>query len=96
MNRKLSVLLCLIFCFASASRAHAYLDPGIGTYTFQILIAGLMATIFSLGRFWHRLLGLFSKKAAHLGNRDRSGYQGSSGNSHTTQADPDTDKVHQD
>ncbi len=92
MNRKLSVLLCLTFCLVSASRAHAYLDPGIGTYTFQILIAGLMAAIFSLGRFWHRLCGLFSKKAEDSDDRDRSVHGGTPGNAEVARSDSDTEK----
>ncbi len=92
MNRKLFVLLCLTFCLVSASRAQAYLDPGIGTYTFQILIAGLMAAIFSLGRFWHRLLGLFSKKALVSDDLDRSVHDGPTGNADAAPSDSDIEK----
>jgi O-antigen ligase len=67
MNRKLVVLLCLTLCFGAVSQAYAYLDPGIGTYTFQILIAGFMAAAFTFSRWWSRLRGFFSKGSANSG-----------------------------
>lgn len=46
--------------------AHAYLDPGTGSYIFQILIAGLLGAAFAVKVFWARiksfLAGVFSKQ----------------------------------
>jgi hypothetical protein len=51
---------------AAPGRAHAYLDPGTGSYLFQILIAALVGGLFTVKLFWGRLrlfsLGLFGKK----------------------------------
>lgn len=51
---------------ASPPRAHAYLDPGTGSYFFQILIAGLIGGLFAVKLFWGRIKaffqGLFGKK----------------------------------
>ena len=33
--------------------AHAYLDPGTGSYIFQILIASLLGIIMGIKIFWH-------------------------------------------
>ena len=47
-------------------RVHAYLDPGTGSYLFQILIAALVGGLFAVKLFWGRIkaffLGLFGKK----------------------------------
>ncbi|MGO9566852.1 MAG: hypothetical protein ACLP5H_04855 [Desulfomonilaceae bacterium] len=61
---KLVVFLCITLSVALTTEAHAYLDPGIGTYTFQILIAGVMVGVYTLGRWRNRLLGFFSKRFA--------------------------------
>jgi hypothetical protein len=34
--------------------AHAYLDPGTGSYIIQILIGGLLGGVFAIGIFWKR------------------------------------------
>ncbi len=52
---------------ASPGRARAYLDPGTGSYLFQILIAGLIGGLFAIKIFWVKIkgffLGLFGKRA---------------------------------
>jgi len=35
--------------------AHAYLDPGTGSYALQIGLAGLFGALFALKSFWRRL-----------------------------------------
>ena len=46
--------------------AHAYLDPGTGSYIFQIVIAGLLGAAFAVKVFWIKiksfLAGVFSKQ----------------------------------
>jgi hypothetical protein len=42
--------------------AHAYLDPGTGSYILQILIAGLFGALFMLKMFWGSIVGFFSKR----------------------------------
>jgi hypothetical protein len=44
--------------------AHAYLDPGTGSYILQILIASLVGALFMLKVFWGRIIGFFSKDAS--------------------------------
>jgi len=43
-----AVLVC-------CGRAHAYVDPGTGSYILQIVIAGLVGAAFTLRLFWKRL-----------------------------------------
>ena len=35
--------------------AHAYIDPGSGSYMLQLAMAGLMAIVFSVKMSWQRL-----------------------------------------
>ena len=39
----------------AAAPAHAYLDPGTGSYVFQMLAAALVTGGFLLKTFWRRL-----------------------------------------
>ncbi|MCR4305814.1 MAG: hypothetical protein NUV73_01890 [Candidatus Daviesbacteria bacterium] len=50
-------LLILIF----PREAHAYLDPGTGSYLLQILAAGILASLFFIKSWWRRLKNLFLK-----------------------------------
>jgi len=43
------------------SPAQAYLDPGTGSYLFQILIAGLVGGLFALKLFWRQIKDFFQK-----------------------------------
>ena len=36
-------------------RAQAYIDPGTGSYIFQLLIAGFLAGIFFIKTFWTKI-----------------------------------------
>ena len=51
--------------------AHAYLDPGTGSYLFQIFIAGLIGGAFALKIFWRRIWLFFSRLFSKKGNDDR-------------------------
>jgi|SRR5208283_1935190 len=69
---KLVVFLCIASSLALTTEAHAYLDPGIGTYTFQILIAGVMTAVFTLSRWRGSLLEFFSKRFANSDEKSES------------------------
>lgn len=53
-----------MFCFDSIFLA--YLDPGFGSFIFQMLIAGLVGTGFAVKLFWTQIkcfiTALFTKK----------------------------------
>lgn len=56
-----SLLALLVFlCFAQSS-AFAYLDPGSGSYLFQILLAFFIGALFSLKVLWKKMAAFFSK-----------------------------------
>ena len=58
------VSLAVLASLLLAQEAHAYLDPGTGSYIFQILISGLVGALFMLKVFWGRIVGLFSKNSS--------------------------------
>lgn len=45
----------LIFTLTFAHNAHAYLDPGSGSYMLQILLGTIVAGFFAIKHYWHRL-----------------------------------------
>jgi hypothetical protein len=51
-----SVIIGVCFWLAFAPHpAHAYIDPGTGSYLLQLLIGGLFAAAFTLKAFWGRI-----------------------------------------
>lgn len=41
--------------------AHAYLDPGTGSFVFQAIVALLVGAAFTLKVYWQRLRDLFTR-----------------------------------
>jgi hypothetical protein len=44
------------------SKAHAYIDPGIGSVILQAIIGGIAATIFTIKIYWQKIKDFFNKK----------------------------------
>lgn len=61
-----SVAVFFFLLFLSGPAAHAYIDPGTGSYMLQIAIAFLVGALFSIKIFWKRIMAFlklhFSKK----------------------------------
>jgi len=49
--------------------AHAYLDPGTGSYIFQLLIAGVVGLAFVIKVFWGRIKGFFTRLFSRTGEQ---------------------------
>jgi hypothetical protein len=45
-----------------APPAHAYLDPGTGSYVFQMVAAAVVSAGFVVRAYWHRLRSLFTRR----------------------------------
>ena len=47
--------------------SYGYIDPGTGSYVFQVIVAALVAASFAIKIYWQKIKkfvsGLFSKKA---------------------------------
>jgi hypothetical protein len=53
-------LVFFAFCmFLFPMNAHAYLDPGTGSYVLQLALAALVGTLFAIRLFWNRIKSFF-------------------------------------
>jgi hypothetical protein len=53
----MAVALCL-----SAPPAAAYLDPGTGSYVFQMVAAAVVSVAFVARAYWHRVRAFFARR----------------------------------
>ncbi len=58
-----ALLAAVCLSLASNHSAHAYIDPGTGSYIFQLLIGMGLASAYLVKVYWQRILGFFSKKS---------------------------------
>ena len=54
-------LTTTIWLSGGVARAAAYLDPGSGSFFIQLLVAGLMGTLFLIGAYWRRVKAFILK-----------------------------------
>jgi hypothetical protein len=60
LGRMLAIgLLVALLHVAFPPPAYAYLDPGTGSYIFQLLIAAVVGLAFLIKVFWGRIKGFF-------------------------------------
>jgi hypothetical protein len=59
LGTALVVLVLALFFFPA--QAHAYLDPGTGSYFIQIALATLVGALFAVRLFWGRIKAFFQK-----------------------------------
>ena len=59
-----TILYLVIF----PQQAHAYLDPGTGSYVLQVAAAVLFGGLFLIKTWWSQIAGFFSKV---LGRKDK-------------------------
>lgn len=55
-------LFLLYFGVVAVPNAHAYIDPGSGSFIFQVLIGGLLAGGVAVKAFWRRIANFFSRR----------------------------------
>ena len=53
--------LTVAFLLISTQDAHAYLDPGTGSYILQVLVAVFIGGFYALKVYWGRIKAFFSK-----------------------------------
>ncbi|MBN2391090.1 MAG: hypothetical protein JXR84_10210 [Anaerolineae bacterium] len=61
--KKLLTILALatLVYLASPSPVYAYLDPGTGSFIFQLVVAGLAGAAFIVKMYWGKIKTLFAK-----------------------------------
>lgn len=74
-NARLSIVLFSLFVYLFLSaKAHAYLDPGSGSYIFQLIVAALFGALFGIKIFWSRIkqffVNLFSRNKINNNKED--------------------------
>ena len=52
----LLAIVCLVFPFYS----YGYIDPGTGSYVFQIIVAALVAVSFAVKVYWLKIKGFIA------------------------------------
>jgi hypothetical protein len=52
---KRTLVYAVIFYFGLGRPTYAYIDPGSGSYFLQLLIAGLLAGMYSLKIYWGKI-----------------------------------------
>ena len=55
------LMLLIVAVFFLPTPAHAYLDPGTGSYFIQIALAALVGAAFAVRLFWGRIKAFFQK-----------------------------------
>ena len=62
LKRKLIFILFLILALqvTLSQNAFAYLDPGTGSYIFQVLVAIFIGAIFTIKMYWQKIKTFFS------------------------------------
>jgi hypothetical protein len=63
----LTAFTALVMIVGTSAPAHAYIDPGSGSYLLQLALAGILAVVFSLKMSWQRLR---TNVAARFGSRE--------------------------
>jgi len=59
-----SLVLAAIVCLFFPASAYAYLDPGTGSYIFQLILAGIVGFLFVLRLYWKRIKGFFTRSSS--------------------------------
>jgi hypothetical protein len=55
------VLFVAVTTFVFPETSAAYLDPGTGSFVFQILISGVVGGLYTIKTYWRNIKGFFKK-----------------------------------
>jgi membrane protease YdiL (CAAX protease family) len=62
LNRLPTLLICSVLLFLIFPQtAYAYLDPGTGSYFFQLIIGALVGASFAIKIYWKKINTFFAK-----------------------------------
>lgn len=70
MNQILNIVICALIFLASAKYTQAYLDPGSGSYIFQIILAAILGAAFSIKIFFARIKLFFARTFSKKKDKD--------------------------
>jgi hypothetical protein len=59
------------FVLMMAPAAHAYIDPGTGSYVFQVIVGALLGAAVAVKVFWRRIWNFVTRRSAKERTADR-------------------------
>jgi hypothetical protein len=59
----------LYFLVAAAPAAHAYIDPGTGSYVFQVVVGAILGAAVAIKVFWRRIWGFLTRRSVKVKDR---------------------------
>ena len=65
-----ALAVVLIFLALVPATAHAYLDPGSGSYLLQIIVAGILSSLFLVKTYWHKIKSVFTRGSSQPESED--------------------------
>ena len=68
----LKVIFLFIFYVITAKRAYAYLDPGSGSFMFQLLVGAILGGLFTI-KIYFKKIKLFFIKLFNKQKKDKNG-----------------------
>lgn len=63
---RLISMVAVAWAFLCAQAAHAYLDPGTGSFIFQILAASFLGAMATIKMWWSSVANLFKGKPKNI------------------------------
>ena len=71
-NTVLAIAIVLYVSAIAIPAAFAYIDPGTGSYIFQVVVGALLAAALAVKVFWRRIWGFVTGKSRHRRAADRA------------------------
>ncbi len=71
MNKIITLFIVCLYFFVFSEEAHAYIDPGTGTYIIQLIVAFIIGGVFLIKTYWRKIqtfLTKFFSKQSKEGN----------------------------
>ena len=68
----LSIPIIIFLIVFAPYELHAYIDPGTGSYIFQIVIALILGMGYALKLYWRKIINLFSSKKTKNKHNDKN------------------------
>ncbi|HYN88336.1 MAG TPA: hypothetical protein VER55_07390 [Ardenticatenaceae bacterium] len=65
-----ALAVVLIFLVLVPATAHAYLDPGSGSYLLQVIVAGILSSLFLVKTYWHKIKAVFTRGGSQTESED--------------------------
>ena len=66
-------MVIAVLLFLIPINAHAYLDPGTGSFVVQLIIAAIAGVSFSLKIYWHKIKTKFLPFLSKFFKREKNG-----------------------